>query len=68
MAIWVAVGGRASLLGGVLGAFAVNGLKSWFTVALPEAWLYILGVLFIAVTLFFPGGLASLLQRKKAAA
>jgi ABC-type branched-subunit amino acid transport system permease subunit len=35
---------------------------------LPEAWLYILGVLFIAVTLFFPGGLSSLLLRKKAAA
>jgi urea transport system permease protein len=67
MAIWVAVGGRASLLGGVLGAFVVNGAKSWFTVALPEAWLYILGVLFISVTLFFPGGLSSLLLRKKAA-
>jgi urea transport system permease protein len=68
MAIWVAVGGRGSLLGGVLGAFVVNGAKSWFTVALPEAWLYILGVLFIAVTLFFPSGLAGLLLRKKAAA
>jgi urea transport system permease protein len=56
------------LLGGVLGAFVVNGAKSWFTVALPEAWLYILGVLFIAVTLFFPSGLAGLLMRKKAAA
>jgi len=67
MAIWVAVGERASLLGGVLGAFVVNGAKSWFTVALPEAWLYVLGVLFIAVTLFFPGGLASLILRKKAA-
>ena len=68
MAIWVAVGGRGSLLGGVLGAFVVNGAKSWFTVALPEAWLYILGVLFIAVTLFFPGGISSLILRKKAAA
>jgi urea transport system permease protein len=67
MAIWVAVGGRGSLLGGVLGAFVVNGGKSWFTVALPEAWLYVLGVLFIAVTLFFPTGLAGLLFRKKAA-
>jgi urea transport system permease protein len=67
MAIWVAVGGRGSLLGGVLGAFVVNGAKSWFTVALPEAWLYILGVLFIAVTLFFPSGLAGLILRKKAA-
>jgi urea transport system permease protein len=66
MAIWVAVGGRGTLLGGVLGAFAVNGAKSWFTVALPEAWLYVLGVLFIAVTLFFPGGIASLILRKKA--
>jgi urea transport system permease protein len=67
MAIWVAVGGRGSLLGGVLGAFAVNGAKSWFTVALPELWLFVLGALFIAVTLFFPGGLVSLLLRRRAA-
>jgi urea transport system permease protein len=60
MAIWVAVGGRASLLGGVLGAWIVNGMKSWLTVALPASWLYFLGALFILVTLFLPQGLVGL--------
>jgi urea transport system permease protein len=60
MAIWVAVGGRGSLVGAPLGAFVVNGAKSWFTVALPDLWLYVLGALFIAVTLFFPKGLVGL--------
>jgi len=63
MAIWVAVGGRGSLIGAPLGAFVVNGAKSWFTVALPEFWLYILGVLFVAVTLFFPQGLVGAVKR-----
>src|SRR5690606_31097337 len=63
MAIWVAVGGRASLAGAPLGAFAVNGAKSWFTVALPELWLYVLGARFIGVTLFFPRGIWGALSR-----
>jgi ABC-type glutathione transport system ATPase component len=45
------------LIGAPLGAFVVNGAKSWFTVALPDFWLYVLGVLFIVVTLFFPAGI-----------
>ncbi len=57
MAIWVAVGGRASLVGGILGSWIVNGAKSWLTVAFPSAWLYFLGGLFILVTLFLPQGL-----------
>jgi urea transport system permease protein len=57
MAVWTAVGGRASLVGPIIGAFAVNGGKSWLTVAAPEYWLYVLGALFIVVTLFMPGGL-----------
>jgi urea transport system permease protein len=57
MAIWVAVGGRASLIGGIIGAFIVNGAKSWLTVAFPSVWLYFLGALFILVTLFLPQGL-----------
>jgi urea transport system permease protein len=65
MAIWVAVGGRGSLIGGPLGAFAVNGAKSWFTVAVPELWLYVLGVLFITVTLFLPQGLVGLAAKLK---
>jgi urea transport system permease protein len=63
IAIWAAVGGRATLIGPIVGAFFVNGAKSWFTVAFPEYWLYFLGVLFIAVTLFLPQGLMGLWSR-----
>tara|TARA_B100002049_G_scaffold174802_1_gene132402 strand:- start:465 stop:959 length:495 start_codon:yes stop_codon:yes gene_type:complete len=56
MAIWVAVGGRGTLVGALFGAGLVNVAKSWFTVAAPDYWLYFLGVLFIVVTLFFPKG------------
>jgi urea transport system permease protein len=55
--IWVAIGGRGSLYGAVLGAILVNYLKSYLTGALPEAWLYVLGALFIVVTIFLPKGL-----------
>jgi len=58
-----AVGGRGTLAGAALGAFVVNGAKSWFTVALPELWLYVLGTLFIAVTLFLPDGIVGAAQR-----
>ena len=60
MAVWVAVGGRGSLVGGLLGAFLVNGAKSWFTVAWPELWLFFLAALFIGTTMFLPRGLAGL--------
>jgi urea transport system permease protein len=60
MAIWAAVGGRGTLIGPIVGAAFVNGAKSWFTVTFPEYWLYFLGTLFIAVTLFLPQGLAGL--------
>ena len=56
IAIWAAVGGRATLLGPIVGAFIVNGAKSWFTVEFPEYWLFFLGAMFIAVTLFLPRG------------
>ena len=56
MAIWAAVGGRATLIGPIVGAFIVNGAKSWLTVAFPEFWLYVLGALFIVVTLYLPRG------------
>ncbi|RGE42968.1 urea ABC transporter permease subunit UrtC [Comamonas testosteroni] len=65
MAVWTAVGGRASLVGPIMGAFVVNGGKSWLTVAAPEYWLYVLGALFIVVTLFMPGGLIRLPQQIK---
>jgi urea transport system permease protein len=65
IAIWAAVGGRATLIGPIVGAFFVNGAKSWFTVAFPEFWLFFLGALFIAVTLFLPDGLVGLVKRWK---
>jgi len=69
IAIWAAVGGRGTLFGPILGAFAVNGAKSWFTVAFPQFWLYFLGLLFVLVTLFLPRGLMGLfdLLRKRPA-
>ena len=63
MAIWAAVGGRATLIGPIVGAFIVNGAKSWLTVAYPEYWLYFLGMLFIAVTLFLPNGVVGLIKK-----
>jgi len=63
IAIWTAVGGRATIIGPIVGAFAVNGAKSWFTQAFPEFWLYFLGALFVAVTLFLPDGLVGLAKR-----
>jgi urea transport system permease protein len=69
IAIWVAVGGRGTLLGPVLGAALVNLAKSWFTVAFPEAWLFFLGLIFVLVTLLLPEGVVGLwrhLRRREA--
>ena len=63
MAIWAAVGGRGTLIGPIIGAFFVNGAKSWFTQVAPEYWLFVLGGLFIAVTLFLPHGLIGLWRK-----
>jgi urea transport system permease protein len=63
IAIWTAVGGRASLIGPIVGAFFVNGAKSWFTVAFPEYWLYFLGALFILVTLYLPHGIVGFVRQ-----
>ena len=62
IAIWAAVGGRATLIGPIVGAFVVNGAKSWLTVAYPEFWLYFLGALFIGVTLFLPNGIVGFVK------
>ncbi len=67
IAIWVAVGGRGTLTGAIVGAGVVNGAKSFFTQAFPEYWLYVLGLLFILVTLFMPQGVVGLLRRWRAA-
>ena len=63
MAVWAAVGGRASLIGPIVGAFLVNGMKSWLTVTAPEFWLYFLGALFMGVTLYMPHGVVGLIQK-----
>ena len=63
IAIWVAVGGRATLWGPVLGAFVVNLAKSYFTVAFPDYWLFFLGFLFVMVTLFLPEGIPGVVVR-----
>ncbi len=65
IAIWVAVGGRGSLIGAILGAALVNGAKSVLTVAFPEYWLFFLGLLFILVTLFLPQGVIGLLNSSR---
>ena len=59
--IWVAFGGRGTLWGAIVGAVGVNAVKSWLTGTFPEFWLYALGALFIATTLFLPKGIAGLL-------
>ncbi|MCB4824398.1 urea ABC transporter permease subunit UrtC [Roseicella aerolata] len=61
--IWVAVGGRGTLVGAVLGAFSVNALKTWLTTVAPDLWLFALGGLFVAVTLFLPRGLIGLFAK-----
>ena len=64
MVIWVAIGGRGTLVGPMVGAALVNGAKSYFTAAFPEFWLFFLGALFVAATLFLPRGVAGLFRRK----
>ncbi|WP_149537425.1 urea ABC transporter permease subunit UrtC [Siccirubricoccus phaeus] len=61
--IWVAVGGRGTLVGALLGAFSVNALKTWLTTVAPDLWLFALGGLFVAVTLFLPRGLIGLFTK-----
>jgi urea transport system permease protein len=61
--VWTAIGGRGTLFGPILGAVLINFAKSWFTGALPEMWLFALGGLFLAVTLFLPRGIAGIFDR-----
>jgi len=65
--VWVAVGGRGTLYGAVVGALVVNFAKTYFTGALPEAWLFALGGLFVVVTVLLPRGIAGLLRRRREA-
>ena len=63
--VWVAIGGRGTLYGAVIGAIGVNYAKTWFTGAYPEAWLFALGTLFVVVTLLLPKGVAGVLARHR---
>jgi urea transport system permease protein len=58
--VWVAVGGRGTLIGPLIGAIGINALRSWATQAYPDSWLIILGAIFLVVVLFLPGGIVSL--------
>lgn len=66
MVIWVATGGRGTLIGPIIGAGAVNGLKTFFTSAFPEFWLYFLGLIFVLSTLFMPQGIVGLIVKLRA--
>ena len=63
--VWVAVGGRGTLYGAVVGAILVSYAKTRFTSLAPESWLFMLGALFVFVTVFLPKGLAGLLKKKQ---
>jgi urea transport system permease protein len=65
LVIWVAVGGRGTLYGAVVGALLVNYLKTFFTGAFPEVWLFFLGALFVLATMFFPRGIVGFLALKR---
>jgi urea transport system permease protein len=62
--IWVAVGGRGTIIGPIIGALLVNAGKTVFTGALPDYWLFALGALFVVVTLFLPRGIVGLFTRR----
>ncbi|CAH0530047.1 hypothetical protein VHP8226_03775 [Vibrio hippocampi] len=64
--VWVALGGRATLFGAIVGALVINYAKSWFTVEFPEVWLFALGGLFVLSTMYFPKGLIGFINDKVA--
>jgi urea transport system permease protein len=65
MVIWVAIGGRNTLYGAIIGAIIVSYAKTRFTAIMPEAWLFALGGLFVLVTLLLPKGIAGLIPSIK---
>jgi urea transport system permease protein len=67
MAVWVAVGGRGTLIGPVIGAFLVNGAKTMFTAYFAEYWLFLLGAMFVLVTLYLPNGVVGLIANLRQA-
>jgi urea transport system permease protein len=63
--VWVAVGGRGTLVGPIIGAIFVNAVKSYATRAFPDYWLMILGTMFLLVVLFLPKGIVGLFQQAR---
>ncbi|OUR70003.1 urea ABC transporter permease subunit UrtC [Arcobacter sp. 31_11_sub10_T18] len=63
LVIWVAIGGRGTLYGAIIGAFIVNYASTYFTSALPEVWLYALGGLFVVSTLYLPKGVVGIVTK-----
>jgi urea transport system permease protein len=63
LVIWVAIGGRGTLYGAIIGAILVSFASTYFTSALPEVWLYALGGLFVLVTLYLPQGVVGLISK-----
>lgn len=66
MVIWVAVGGRGTLIGAIIGAILVNYAKTKFTAIMPDGWLFALGTMFVLVTLYLPKGLMGLFAQLQA--
>ena len=64
VAVWVAVGGRGTLIGAIIGASVVNYAKSLLSESFPDFWTYFLGALFIGAVLIFPRGIIGLLRRE----
>jgi urea transport system permease protein len=64
MVIWVAVGGRATLVGAILGALVVNFAKTLLSEQYPEVWLFFQGALFLLVVTVFPSGFLGLFNHK----
>ena len=62
---WSVPNSRTTIVGALVGAGLLHGLKSWVTVAFPEFWLFLLGMLFVLVTLFLPQGIVGLWLRLK---
>ncbi|WP_413113307.1 urea ABC transporter permease subunit UrtC [Thaumasiovibrio sp. DFM-14] len=64
--VWVALGGRATLFGAIVGALIINYAKSWFTVEFPEVWLFALGGLFVLSTMYLPQGVIGFVRQQYA--
>jgi urea transport system permease protein len=63
MVVCVALGGRGTLYGAVIGAFTINFIKTWLTTAMPDSWLFALGAIFVLVTILLPQGIAVIFPR-----